>query len=241
LQEFPEEKPEEPVVRQVSSEPPQVPPPPLEEELIDEEGLPDWLQEFGEETEVPEPVAEMPPQPVPDEEIPSWLEEEIEEEPPTPEPGPTPVPASPAVPAALAASVDQEEMPNWLQKLREQEQPTTAPPAPTQVTPAPVMAAASAAPSAPAEPEDGLPADAGERLKLARLARDKGDLGEAVRVYDSLISSGMHLDRVIDDLEQTIKSYPSNYMLFQLMGDAMMKDGRLQSALDVYRQALAKL
>jgi cytochrome c-type biogenesis protein CcmH/NrfG len=46
---------------------------------------------------------------------------------------------------------------------------------------------------------------------------------------------------VIDDLEQTIKSYPSNPILFQLMGDAMMKDGRLQSALDVYRQALTKL
>ena len=42
-------------------------------------------------------------------------------------------------------------------------------------------------------------------------------------------------------MEQSIKSYPSNYLLFQLMGDAMMKDGRLQSALDVYRQALTKL
>ena len=89
--------------------------------------------------------------------------------------------------------------------------------------------------------DQDLPADAEKRLKLARAARDEGNLEEAVRIYDSLVTSGVYLDRVIEDMQLAIKSYPSNYLLFQLMGDAMMKDGRLQSALDAYREALAKL
>ena len=83
--------------------------------------------------------------------------------------------------------------------------------------------------------------DADKRLGLAQNAREQGDIDEAIRTYDSLVSSGLYLDQVIDDVQQAIKSYPSNYLLYQVMGDAMMKDGRLQSALESYRQALDKL
>jgi tetratricopeptide (TPR) repeat protein len=167
-----------------------------------------------------------------DEEIPAWLEEEVAEEVEV-----APEPPAP-VPAAEDVSAGEEDMPNWLQKLRDEEEPA---PAVEPVAAAVETVETVAAPTVTEKPDDGLPSDADERLKLARLARDKGEIEEAVRVYDSLVASGSHLDRVIDDLEQSIKSYPSNYQLFQLMGDAMMKDGRLQSALDVYRQALTKL
>ena len=86
-----------------------------------------------------------------------------------------------------------------------------------------------------------MPEDVNERLDLARSARDAGDIQQAVQLYDSLVTSGAHLDRVIEDIQQTVKSYPTNVILYQIMGDAMMKDGRLQSALDAYRQALSKL
>jgi tetratricopeptide (TPR) repeat protein len=86
-----------------------------------------------------------------------------------------------------------------------------------------------------------IPADAEDRLNLARTARDKGDLNEAARIYDSLVANGAYLDKIIEDLQQTIKAHPGNYLLFQVMGDAMMRDGRLQSALKAYREALAKL
>jgi cytochrome c-type biogenesis protein CcmH/NrfG len=66
-------------------------------------------------------------------------------------------------------------------------------------------------------------------------------MDEAVRIYDSLISRGVYLDKIIADMQQSIKAYPSNYLLFQVMGDAMMKDGRLQSALNAYREALSRL
>jgi tetratricopeptide (TPR) repeat protein len=138
-------------------------------------------------------------------------------------------------------------MPDWLTKLREgeEEAPVAAPaarePEPvTEVTPAEPQPVSEVA-EPEVEAEDGLPPDPDERLELARIARDKGEIEEAVRAYDSLVSRGIHLDSIIDDLQQTVKSYPSNPLVYQLMGDAMMKDGRLQSALEVYRQALSKL
>ncbi len=86
-----------------------------------------------------------------------------------------------------------------------------------------------------------MPADAEERLALAKSASEKGDIEESVRIYDSLVASGTHLDKVIQDMQQATKSHPSNHLLFQVMGDAMMKDGRLKSALEAYRMALEKL
>ncbi|MCB0180904.1 MAG: hypothetical protein KDI62_21940, partial [Anaerolineae bacterium] len=62
-----------------------------------------------------------------------------------------------------------------------------------------------------------------------------------IPIYSSLVSGGAHLTSIIEDLQQSIKVYPTNYRLYQVMGDAMMKDGRLQNALEAYRQALSQL
>jgi cytochrome c-type biogenesis protein CcmH/NrfG len=55
------------------------------------------------------------------------------------------------------------------------------------------------------------------------------------------VVNGVYLNKVIEDMQQAIKMHPGNYLLYQLMGDAMMRDGRLQSALNAYREALSKL
>jgi len=167
--------------------------------------------------------------------------------------------ATPAVQAS-AQSDAEGDIPDWLSKLREGEarqaeikarpQPAAIPGPTPAPAPQPVIQAAPApqpAPQAAVEPmaepefEHDLPANAEERLKLARQVRDEGKLDEAVRIYHTLVSKGVYLDRVIEDMQQTIKSYPSNYLIYQVMGDAMMRDGRLKHALDAYRQALAKL
>ncbi|MFN8458610.1 MAG: hypothetical protein U0401_28815, partial [Anaerolineae bacterium] len=83
--------------------------------------------------------------------------------------------------------------------------------------------------------------DADEQLKLARTARDKGEWDKAIPIYDSLVSKGVYLGKIIEDMQQAIKTHSANYLLYQLMGDAMMRDGRLQSALNAYREAMAKL
>jgi hypothetical protein len=134
-------------------------------------------------------------------------------------------------------------VPNWLRKLREgadkeRRQPAAAPVA-AIATPPPARAI-TVAPLATQEDYSDLPADADERLNLARTARGTGNLREAARIYGSLVSSGLYLDTVIADTQEALKTQ-SSYLLLQLMGDAMMREDRLQDALNAYRQALAQL
>lgn len=189
-------------------------------------------EELGEVVEEPEPVmaaAEAKP-----------------EEPPTPEEEPEIVEEA-AVAAPVVATTG---MPDWLKKLREgdhEPEPIPVPRPAEMPAPVPEPQPVAQVKTVPEPVEEEMPApvdlpeDADERLNLARTALDGGDLEEAVRVYDSLVTSGVHLDTVIDDIELTIRTYPSNFKLYQVMGDAMMKDGRLQSALEAYRKALEKL
>lgn len=262
LQEIQDEAPEEtpePITASISSSP-------LTNGIIDEEGLPDWLREEAAEeeveplaTEAPLPVSEPLPEVVAEitpteaviaaeveEEVEAvepieMVEEVVEPEAPAPISEPEPVPE----PVSEPVEVTPTGIPDWLQKLREveEEQPVPVPIAPlpppipvaaTRLTPQPVYAQ-----TAVSTPD--IPADAAEQLQLARTTRDKGNLDEAVRIYDTLVSRGIYLDKIIEDMQQSIKAHPGNYLLFQLMGDAMMRDGRLQSALNAYREALSRL
>ncbi len=205
-----------------------------EEVMVEEEGLPEWLREgVEEEAGVAEEVSEAVVEEIPV--VEEVAAEEVAEVSP-----PTPIIETPAVVTSTG-------IPDWLQKLREvnlEEQPIPVP-----IKPSPVPATAGAARVAPEPvlgqlpptPEPELPPDAEERLSLARKVRDKGDIEGAIRIYDSLISSGAFLDKIIEDIQQSIKTSPTNYLLYQVMGDAMMRDGRLQSALNAYREALMRL
>ncbi|MDX1523777.1 MAG: tetratricopeptide repeat protein, partial [Anaerolineae bacterium] len=113
-------------------------------------------------------------------------------------------------------------------------------------SPPPSQIMAAAAQSAPViiEPDpipDDLPTDPGERLTLAQAARERGDLNESLRIYESLVFSGAHLKTIINDIEQAAETHPTNARLFQVLGDAMMRDGRLQRALEAYRKAMSTL
>ncbi len=226
--------------------------PELEESLVAETELPDWLQvEEEAEAELPvEPVL-LEPEPAATAVVaaPEFLapaEPELAEAEPIPAEAPAPVvtaEVAPPVPAGAPALAD---MPDWLKKLREgdvEEEVVVA--APVRPLPKPVVAGPMVRSVTTPEPETpaeiAIPEEASERLEQARVARDAGNIDEALQYYENLVSSGLQLDRVIEDIKQTIKSYPANAMLYQVMGDAMMKDGRLQSALDAYRTALSKL
>jgi hypothetical protein len=227
-----------------------------QEDLDDEEGLPDWLQGMEAELEEEE-IARPGPESV-DEYEPETAADVIEEaekiiegagKPETTEASAAPAEATieekAAAPVADAAPpASSRKMPDWLKKLRagdleEEDEQVAVPPRPVVTQVAAAMTPSKVEPAA--KPESVVPEEAEERLRLARSARDTGDIDEAVQFYDSLVSSGMLLDRVIEDIRQTVKSYPSQPMLYQVMGDAMMKDGRLQSALDAYRMALSQL
>jgi hypothetical protein len=240
LQEFEEEAPVETLeaafAETVVAEPPVEEAVEVEAEagdIIATEELPDWLRDVSIEEE--EPTEEIAIQA---EEMPVTVE---------PEPGPIAVAPEIAVEPVLATpAAGKTELPDWLKKLREAPQaPEQAPPpasqpvTPPMPQPAPVIAPEPAAVAAAAPSH--LPADADKRLQLARRARERGNIEESTPIYESLIASGLHLDSIIEDMRQSTELYPANYMLYQLMGDAMMKDGRLQHALDAYRKALAVL
>ncbi|HMR65006.1 MAG TPA: hypothetical protein PKE64_13440 [Anaerolineae bacterium] len=205
---------------------------------LEEDELPDWLRVAAEATaEADEAEAEPEPEPKPEPKV-----EVVTQPEPEPKPVVEPPARRPDKPGAL---------PDWLRKLRQGE-PASPPPlrAATAVPvslPTPHYAAIQVAPVAQsARPDvlaapDNLPPDAVARLELARTARKNGNLEEALAIYNSLVHSGTQLGAVINDIQDSLKTYPSSYLLFQIMGDAMVKDGRLQNALEAYRQALARL
>ena len=217
-----------------------------EGEVIVAEELPDWLRGLEEE---PEPAAVAAP---PVAEVAVAAPEEVEEEAAAPEPEPVVAAAPAPVPVVVEEKKPQPRpaptgLPDWLRKLRESDREEEKA-AVFQTRPAsrlvPALAAVEERPMVEIKAEEqvsDLPSDAEERLRLAREAREGGRLEDAVHIYDTLVSSGVYLHQVIEDMQQATKAYPSNYLLYQLMGDAMMREGRLQSALDAYRQALVRL
>jgi tetratricopeptide (TPR) repeat protein len=88
---------------------------------------------------------------------------------------------------------------------------------------------------------EDLPKDPNARLSMAHAALNAGDWSEALTIYETLVSSSELLDSVIDDLKVGVRRYPDNANGHQLLGDAFMKDGRLQDALEAYRTALNRL
>lgn len=218
---------------------------------VAEEGeLPEWLKEPEEApvTEVEEGA----------EELPDWLTQ------PEPEAEAEPV-AAPAAPAPVL-EIDEEEgeLPSWLTTpepaveegatdltdFLKAVEPATAPPAPEpqpepEPEPAPVAAAAPLPSPPAAEPEPAAPppvisvGDAAAQLQAARAQLEEGERQEALSIYEGLVNAGQHLDETIEDLSKVAESQVVvNPRLYRVMGDAMMGQGRMQEALEMYRKAL---
>lgn len=80
-----------------------------------------------------------------------------------------------------------------------------------------------------------------EQLQTARAALNRGAIEQAVQGYKQLIESGQGLGIIIPDLETAVQSNPKEPTIRRLLGDAYMRNGQLQKALDTYRQALDTL
>lgn len=68
-----------------------------------------------------------------------------------------------------------------------------------------------------------------------------GDIESAADAYQKLIDEGESLPLVIADLETAVVDQPDKPVLNRLLGDAYMRNGQLQKALEAYRQALDHL
>lgn len=85
---------------------------------------------------------------------------------------------------------------------------------------------------------------AGETLVVIERARDReqsGDLEGALVEYESLVRSGGDLETVVADLTQLSKSYKTTPAVYRVLGDGLMRQGKLQQALNTYREALNQL
>jgi tetratricopeptide (TPR) repeat protein len=81
------------------------------------------------------------------------------------------------------------------------------------------------------------PRDYEDWLALAQALWQAGERKEALEAYTHVIRAGKFMESVVSDLEGYVGQQPDASAL-QVLGDAYMKDGRLQEALATYRRAL---
>lgn len=174
--------------------------------------MPDWLVEAEDESAL-------------DAQLPAWLS------------------------AAEPATVAPEEIPDWLSELSggEAERAVTAPYAALPSEPA-----VSAPAREPAIPDSELfasyqqrldeePGDYASRLALARTLRAHGEVTPSLDHYETLVENVQLLDDVANDLALLVDEQPTLPRARRLLGDSLMRRGRLQDALDAYRAALERL
>ncbi len=230
IEEEPEEFPTEPVATPLSRTEEPAP-------VTSAADLPEWLRGID-ETKPGEPAEQAR------ENLPSWLQEDFEEEEPHPAPV-TPADWHPAEPQPKPPASEPEvefetpqpaPKPKPAQPTVELVQPTPPPPdvrkpaprpAPVQKPPQPVRAK-----QVSEAPQASLAA-----LKQAQGELNRGDIPAAVDHYNKLIKKGKHLDETIRDLRESLYRYPVEVSIWQALGDAYMRANRLQQALDAYNKA----
>ncbi len=103
---------------------------------------------------------------------------------------------------------------------------------------------AEAAPQAEPEPISEKPQaqdSAAAKLSVATATLDAGDLEEALTIYQDLINESTFLDEIIDVLTNNLARYERVPVIYEVLGDAQMRNGQLNNALASYRSALEKL
>jgi len=244
--------------------------PPIEEALPEAPAAPPVEEPFGwtafGEPEAPPPVAEVeeapPVKPAEEAAAPEMPEAAYAEEVELP-PAPELAPPEEVPTAEIAPPIEEA---RW---GAEWEAPTEAEVAPTPVVeempgvtemeaPAPIEEPAAAVEEAPAveapiieeayvEPLDDQRAYVKEHrrdyeawLALARALWQADERSEALEAYSRVVRGGKLLDGVIADMEAHVETWPDPSAQ-RVLGDAYMKDGQLQKALDIYRRALETL
>jgi len=83
--------------------------------------------------------------------------------------------------------------------------------------------------------------DHATRLVLARALWQAGEIQESMQHYGRLIKAGSQSDEVMVDLEAYVASGPSSSSVMRTLGDAHMKTGDLEKALEIYNSAMNML
>jgi tetratricopeptide (TPR) repeat protein len=79
------------------------------------------------------------------------------------------------------------------------------------------------------------------RLTLARALWTAGAHKESLEHYNRLIRDDFELESVSGDLQQYTEEHPDNPSLLRALGDVYMKQGLLDQAMNLYKEAMALL
>jgi len=205
--------------------------------------VPDWLSGVaGEQPVVSEPVAA----PVSDTAMPDWLTMEITEA----------QPASADVPDWLHdVDVEASDIPDWLkQSITSTADNMVVTPAqtpaftPAAITPTPAAPPPSTPAIVPVRAASPAPVpvaakniDVAATLQSARTHATSNDLDSSLPHYEMLIRANAALDDVAADLSKMVEKFKTNPAVHRVLGDTLMRQGKLQAALDTYRKALNQL
>lgn len=201
--------------------------------------VPDWLS--GLTSEQPAVVAEPEPDAV-SEAMPDWLTMEITE---------TETPSADVPDWLGGVDVEAADIPDWLK------QSITATQDQVVITPTPAPAPAAITPAAPARPTPAIvpvrqasPApvpvaaqsiDVAVTLSEARTHATSNNLDASLPHYEMLVRANAVLDDVVDDLAKLAEKHKTSPAVHRVLGDTLMRQGKLQAALDTYRKALNQL
>jgi len=153
--------------------------------------------------------------------------------------------ASPAsdLPEWLAGAdvdISSDEIPEWLRETMEEEKPVEpAMPILTEPTPAPVQRAAAVAVPVSTPPAARPKIDVAAALKTAR-EQLSVNIETSLQSYEAVVRANVSLPEVVGDLNKLLvdKNHKNNPAVYRVLGDALMRQGNLQEALNTYRRAL---
>jgi hypothetical protein len=174
----------------------------------------------------------------PTEDIPSWLEESISDDDDIAIPdwlsdddtSEDPIPDWLA--DAGVSQIEPAAIPSWLTDTVEEPADIVA--QVVEPEPEPQVAPISIVP--PLSPT----VDVSGAIKSAQEKVTAGNLDEALQDYESVVRANDNIDAVIKDLQKLTKNDATkkNPAIYRVLGDAQMRNGDLQTALDTYRRAL---
>ena len=218
---------------------------------IDTDELPAWLKGEPEPPARPEPAAAS-----------DWRPEEPESTPgivysPAPEPvvekAPEIIFSPPLAPEPVAEVKAETPEPVRYEPEPELEikpidfRPAPPTPAPARMTPEPKKKPVRVEKTKPApEPSRQAPIrrmtgmltpPVDPALSAAQAEMNRGDIPAALEHYGRLIKRGKWLEEIIRDLRDALYRYPVEVTIWQTLGDAFMRENRLQEALDAYTKA----
>ncbi len=129
-----------------------------------------------------------------------------------------------------------EAMPDWLRTDEQIATPVTLwPSSETAVEPPPAVPIPAVSPPAPRAPVTS------STLQEARARYQNGELDTSLAIYEALVRASDSLADVAVDLTRIAEAQPGNAVVHRVLGDSLMRQGRLQEALNTYRAALNSL